>query len=339
MNDNKLVNASIIFIALVFLFVIIRDFGSFLRPFFIAVILSFLLVPITRFSKERKILIGINSLATVVIIFISITLFVTILAGDSNDIESIAGDRGLEGSVAMRFSEIEFNIFGFDFKMDNFLSSQKIAEIVSSFIGKLAGSLGTFFSEFFIVVLFLIFLLPSHDMTIKKISSKMEKESEKKFKYALSEIEKSIRSYLSIKSIISLGTAVISLFFMFIFGVKGMILYAFLIFALNFIPSIGSFIAVFIILFSHFIMIGFSWQLVILAIILILIQVFFGNILEPKIAGKELELSPVIILLSLFFWGSVWGLGGMFFAVPLTSIIKIVLTNIDSTKKIVCFLS
>ena len=81
------------------------------------------------------------------------------------------------------------------------------------------------------------------------------------------------------------------------------------------------------------------WQLLVLGIFLVLTQIIFGNFLEPKIAGKELELSPILILLSLFFWGSVWGIGGMFFAVPLTSILKIILSNIDSTKKIVPFMN
>lgn len=338
MNENKLVNISIIFIGLALLVVVLNQFQTFLRPFVISVILAFLLVPITRLSKERKIFIGLNTLITVIVIFLLISLIATLLSDDSSGIDNISNENKLESGITQRFEEINFNIFGMNIDVAKFLSPDKISEIISKFMANVANSLGTFFGEFFLVILFLIFLLPSLDTTIKKISKKMNLDSQKKFKHALDQIEKNIRAYLSIKSIVSLCTALASLFIMLIFGVKFAMLFAFLIFALNFIPNIGSFIAVFIVLFSHFIAIGFGFQIILLALLLIIIQIIFGNILEPKIAGEKLELSPIIIILSLFFWGSVWGIGGMFFAVPLTSIIKIVLENIDSTKGFVRYL-
>ena len=63
-------------------------------------------------------------------------------------------------------------------------------------------------------------------------------------------------------------------------------------------------------------------SVIILAIFLILIQVLFGNVIEPKFAGKKLALHPIIIIVSLVFWGSIWGVGGMLFSVPLTLFVK-----------------
>lgn len=340
MRENKLTEISIIFIGFTLLVVILNQFQAFLRPFVISIILTFLLVPITRLSKEKKILMGLNTISIIIIIFISISVITTILTNDGTKINKTLSDENkIDNSLSTRFQEININLFGINIDLSKFFSSDKISQIISKIMGFVGNSLGTFFSEFFLVILFLIFLLPSHDTTIKKISKKMNTETKKKFQKALDEIEKSIRAYLSIKSIISLGTAITSLIIMMIFSLKYAMLFALLVFALNFIPNIGSFIAVFIIIFSHFINVGIGFELFLLTILLIIVQIIFGNILEPKIAGKQLELSPVIIILSLFFWGSVWGIGGMFFAVPLTSIIKIVLENIEVTKGIVKYLN
>ena len=77
---------------------------------------------------------------------------------------------------------------------------------------------------------------------------------------------------------------------------------------------------------------GFGAGFVVLTVLLILIQVVFGNIIEPKFTGRRLELSPLVVLLSLFFWGAVWGIGGMLFSVPLTLTIKILLRQNRSTE-------
>ncbi len=66
----------------------------------------------------------------------------------------------------------------------------------------------------------------------------------------------------------------------------------------------------------------------------ILLQNIFGNLIEPKFLGKTLDLSPVFILMSLIFWGWVWGIVGMFLAVPIAALLKIFCSNIDPLKPI-----
>ncbi|MCA9487245.1 MAG: AI-2E family transporter, partial [Nanoarchaeota archaeon] len=177
------------------------------------------------------------------------------------------------------------------------------------------------------------------DLSIARVCTELESRKSETFRNALLQIEESIRSYLGIKALVSLGTALGSGLVMFFFQVDYVLLFSLLTFFLNFIPNIGSFIAVAIVVLFQIFASGFSSSLFLLLALLVLVQIIFGNILEPKIAGKQLELSPIIILLSLFFWGTIWGIGGMLFAVPLTSIIKIVLQNIDATKSVVRYLS
>ena len=101
----------------------------------------------------------------------------------------------------------------------------------------------------------------------------------------------------------------------------------------------GSFVAVVFALLGYLLLHGFSGSFIILAGILILVQIIFGNILEPKISGDKLNLSPTLILLSLLIWAWVWGIIGMILAVPITATIKIILSNIKSTKKLAKLMS
>ena len=335
MSENKLVDASIIFIGLVFLFVILNQFQAFLRPFAIAIILTFLFVPLTRMQAQKKKLMW----ASVVGIIASLFIFVIILSAlFVDDSQTTQPAEEVESSIDDLLNIEPISIGSSQFDITKLVESQDLSQKIAQLFSKLVGSIGSFFSEAFLIILFLIFLLPSHDKTIEKISKKLDSRQKKNFITALTQIEESIRTYLSIKSVISLLTALCSVIVMFLFGVKFLVLFGVLIFFLNFIPSIGSIAAVFIVLSVHFLTAPFTASFFVLAALLILIQLIFGNIIEPKFAGKELELSPVIILLSLFFWGSVWGIGGMFFAVPLTAIIKVVLQNLKSTKHIVPYL-
>ena len=76
-----------------------------------------------------------------------------------------------------------------------------------------------------------------------------------------------------------------------------------------------------------------------MALGLILTQFIIGNIVEPKITGKNLNLSPIVILISLIFWGWTWGIVGMILAVPLTSALKIIFEHIDVLKPIANLIS
>lgn len=76
-----------------------------------------------------------------------------------------------------------------------------------------------------------------------------------------------------------------------------------------------------------------------MAIFLIAIQFVIGNIIEPKFLGKNLNLSPLVILLALAFWGSIWGILGMLLCVPLMTIINIVLLRFENTRHFAVYFS
>lgn len=335
MSLDKLSKVAIIFMAAVILFVILHQFQAFLRPFFIAVILSFLFVPITRMSKEKKRTMWLTTAGVLLSLFFLVGLLSAVFVEDTT--EDLPQESGAQ-SIEQSFSSKSVALFGQEYELSSIIDFSQITSLIQGSISSLVSAVSGFFTEFFLILIFMFFLLPSHDATVFKIAQDLTPSSRKKFLGALEQIEKSIRSYLSIKTLISLATALLSGLVMFVFGVKFVVLFMILIFLLNFIPNFGSIAAVSVVLITHFLTAEFTPLFFVLAFLLISIQIIIGNVVEPKYTGRGLELSPVIILLSLFFWGTVWGIGGMFFAVPLTSIIKIVLQNIDTTKGIVAYL-
>jgi predicted PurR-regulated permease PerM len=108
---------------------------------------------------------------------------------------------------------------------------------------------------------------------------------------------------------------------------------------MNFIPTIGSIVAtippIAVTLFQS----GSISKTLLVAVLLIVIQVIVGNILEPKVMGRGLNLSPLVVLLSLIFWGWIWGIPGMLLSVPLTAAIRIAMEQIDSTRTVAALIS
>jgi predicted PurR-regulated permease PerM len=119
-----------------------------------------------------------------------------------------------------------------------------------------------------------------------------------------------------------------------LFGIHFAVLWGVLAFALNFIPNIGSLISVVPPVAITLFQTGSVTKTLVVAGILITIQMVVGNVVEPKVMGRGLNLSPLVVLLSLLFWGWMWGIAGMLLSVPLTAAIKIGMEQLDSTRPI-----
>lgn len=148
-----------------------------------------------------------------------------------------------------------------------------------------------------------------------------------------------MRAYVIIKSQMSLLTGLVSYFILLAFGVDFPVLWAFLIFLLNYIPYVGSVIAS--LLPSAFAVLQLQSFITPLWILLCLsaVQIVVGNIVEPRVMGRSLNLSPLGTLLALAFWGLIWGILGMIISVPVTSILVIIASHIPSMRFLAIWLS
>lgn len=152
-------------------------------------------------------------------------------------------------------------------------------------------------------------------------------------------IADNIRSYLTIKTLVSLLTGVLSYIVLSLFDVNYPAFWGFIIFLLNYIPTIGSMIGV--IFPALLTLVQFDSYLPFLGVTIVLTAVQFtiGNILEPYLMGNRLNLSGLVIIISLAVWGAIWGITGMILSVPLMVILLIILAALPSTRPIAILLS
>ena len=151
----------------------------------------------------------------------------------------------------------------------------------------------------------------------------------------IKDIDQQIRSYLSLKTVISFFTGMLFGIALRMMGVPMAFTFGVLAFLLNFVPNVGPIVAsllpIPLIIFHP--EAGVFWMVTTIAVIFA-IQAISGNLVEPKIMGQSSDLHPVTILFALMFWGMIWGPIGMFLATPITAAIKIILERFEQTKLI-----
>jgi len=214
--------------------------------------------------------------------------------------------------------------YGID--LDGSLIKDKLKNLpVFTIFKKFTGGIVSFASNIVLVVIMVLFLLAGEG--VSEIKSTM-----------LKEIFHKITKYVATKFTMSFITALIIGVLFFSLRVDLAFMFAVLTFLLNFIPSVGSIIAILLPVPVLFLQFGFGWQFPTILIISGLIQFLIGNVIEPKVMGEHLGLHPIVILLFLLFWGLVWGVPGMFLAVPMTAVMKIVFSKIETTKRLAALL-
>ncbi|MCP2597422.1 AI-2E family transporter, partial [Candidatus Aminicenantes bacterium AC-335-G13] len=203
---------------------------------------------------------------------------------------------------------------------------------IASFLLSSLGSFLKFLTNLFLVLLFLVFILAGRGRLRDKILKSFKGQNSKKIIEIISNVDRQVYRYLSIKTFISLITGILAGLVLYIFGVNYAVLWGFLTFLLNYIPNLGSVIATVFPVLMAIIQFEKIWTALWILLILIVIQTLMGNVIEPRVLGIRLGLSPLVVILSLIFWGWLWGIVGMILAVPITSTIKIICENIPELR-------
>lgn len=193
---------------------------------------------------------------------------------------------------------------------------------VQKLAGSLIGSIMSVFSNGILVLIFMVFMMAG-------------KHTPPKSGTILEQLEAQIKSYLVAKVLVSAATGVLVGIVLHLIGVRFALAFGVLTFLLNFIPNIGPVISTLLPLP----VVVLNPELGTLAKVLSIalpgcIQFVVGNVVEPRIMGKSLDLHPVVVLLGLIFFGMIWGITGMFLATPIVALIKIVLERIELTRPV-----
>lgn len=207
--------------------------------------------------------------------------------------------------------------------------------LVISSLTSVSGKAINFVSRASLIYIFVLFLLLERQSLIPKLKVGIPSGKGMRVAVLFERINRQISKYLLLKAMISFATGVLFYLASLATGLDFAIMWGVLAFVLNFIPNIGSIVITAMTIVMAILQFFPIWANVIyVAVLMISIQMVLGNILDPRIQGVQLNLSPFIILVSLSLWGYIWGVAGMFLAVPITSVIQIVCANVQSLKPI-----
>jgi len=204
----------------------------------------------------------------------------------------------------------------------------------------LSGTVRSLVSNTGIIIVYLIFIfLEQRSLSLKLRYLIRDNRRRADVFELINKIRSDIRLYIGIKVLTSAATGLLSYLVLHLVGVGFASFWAVLIFFLNFIPTLGSIVATAFPSILALVQFETLGPFIITASILTGIQFTIGSLLEPRLMGNRLNLSPLVILLSLGLWGSVWGIPGMFLCVPITVIMVIIFSYFPQTRPAAILLS
>ncbi len=241
-----------------------------------------------------------------------------------------------------------------DFSIFNMIQIDWVGGVLMPMLKSVSSSAVSILSNALVTILMTVFLLLERHTLIPKLgyvanynnkietSSLFEEEEtqDDKVQKIWDRINKQVSKYIGIKIVVSVATGAmfyivsksVGLDFAFLWGVLAIVL--------NFIPTIGSIVITVLTIFMAIIQFLPNWTpILIVAAGTILTENIIGNFIDPRLQGNQLNLSPFVILVSLSVFGYVWGIVGMFLAVPLLSVLQIVFANMDETRPIAMLIS
>ncbi|CAN5491330.1 AI-2E family transporter [soil metagenome] len=217
----------------------------------------------------------------------------------------------------------------------------KVSELnIEAFLKDFVTSTSSIVGNLFLVLVYTIFIILEEQSFIKKISLVFNAPGQaERMSSLFTQIYHSLNKYMLVKTYVSVAVAILGYIVMVIVGVEFAFLWALLIFTLNFIPYVGPLISTLLPAAFSILQFGTIWPFLWIFGAIEAIHLIFGNYVEPKVMGKSLNLSPLVVLVALAFWGSVWGLLGMLLSVPFTSIMLITFAQFPSTRGLAIMLT
>ena len=322
-----------LFIAIIIAFAVFKIAASVLIPLAIALMLSIVIEPLIIVLNKR---LHLPKFLCIILIMlgalVAIASIGTLLV---NSFRTILTQYPRYESRFLIIYETIASMFNLPFNEDislfkNLWDQAVVRSFVQNITLSLSSTIFQFLKDTLVVFLFIFFFLSEMRFFRDKLKAALADIMPNSFKSAFTDVVAQIARYISVKFYISLLTGILVYLGTLLIGLDFPVIWGFIAFVLNFIPTFGSIISG--ILTSVFALVQF-WPEpapVILTVLLMLgVNMILGNIVEPKIQGRNLGLSPFVIIVSLSVWGWIWGFAGMVLAVPIMVVIKIICENIE----------
>lgn len=332
-KQDRVIHAAASFLIIAGVITLLQYFKSFLQPFVVALILWFVVTQVRLLlakiklkgkSIPRPILTLISTIAVFYIFYVITNLIII-------NFQSLAANAAKYNAALVNMLEDLEKLVGIE-NLGETVQGQQAAIVSGASVA--AKALASFVGRMFLVLFYVIFLLLEETALSKKLNKIYDRsESKRSIKNSVNRIAELMRDYLGIKILTSFLTGLLSFFVLLLLGIDLPVLWAFLIFILNFIPSVGSIVATSFPVIFAFLQYSGDWSKAFYVLIGVLaVQVFIGNLVEPRILGNRLNLSPLVVILGLTFWGFVWGFIGMLLSVPIDAALMIIFSQFKGTR-------
>jgi len=200
---------------------------------------------------------------------------------------------------------------------------------------QMTGSFVSFGTSLGLALLFIILMQIEMPLFWRKLKRAFPHHVNVKVAGAVSDASRQVARYLFLKTMLSTVTGVLVWLTLSIIGQDLARFWGLVAFLLNYIPNLGSFFVLLATMTLGFVQFYPDWnRIIVVWVTMPVIQILIGSIIDPQLQGHQLDLSPLVILISLIVWGWIWGIAGMFLAVPLTVALKIFLSHIDNLRPI-----
>ena len=331
MDDDKYYKAALAFVLLFVAGVIVKLARPVLIPLILAVFLSYIIEPALTFMTRCRCPRPGAVVIVLVLAFVFLYLLgVLVYASGKAFVTELPKYQGRLDDVTAILAK-GLGPFKFDLsKTLDGLDVQKIGAFVLKIIGPFMGVLG----KLLLVFVFLVSIVAGRGRAEAKIPKAIGDGHASRIHSIMERINVQIRKYLVIKTAIGIANGLIVWIVLKAFGVDFAALFGLLAFFLNYIPNIGSLIATVLRVSFAFFQFGNLWTPLWILVITVGLDNITGNFIEPRLLGKGLGLSPLLVFFSLLFWGWLWGVPGMILSVPLTAVVRIVCQNVPALRPV-----
>ena len=319
-ENNKVISGSLFILASIAVAFILNFSQPIMLPFVLALLLRILIDPIIDFQtvnlRVHRFVAVFVSICLIIFLFSIIVPFIV-----SSVTTFLQSAEDYNQKVLIMIESVLLNLQEFEININRDTIRNTILELpITNWAKIILSNSANFISKFLLVIIITLFLL---------LGTPPKNTSDE-----WNDIIRLVKKYIFTKFITSAFTGVAAGIIYWLLGLELAFIFGTLTFILNFIPVIGSVIAVLLPLPIAFLQYNDPTFVVLIIILPTIIHQIIGNFVEPKIFGESFGLHPITIILSLIFWGMIWGFVGVLLAAPLTAIIRVTFERFETTKQI-----
>jgi len=327
MKENKIGYSFIVMASVVIVLAGVKSASAIIIPFLLSLFIAIILTPSYNFFKNKGIPETI-SLLLVISVFLTFLALVAKLIGTSVTDFSANINMYSDKLTSYYMSIASYaKEFGVILPLDEF-SSLIDSKRIMTFGTTVLQSMGSMFTNGFVIILTVVFMLLESSHFLEKIDFA---DGKRETVVHINEISQKIKQYMVLKALISLMTGFVVWIALLFIGTDYAFLWGVIAFMFNFIPNIGSIIAAVPAVLITLVQLG-SFSALLVTVLYTSVNIIIGSFIEPKVMGKGLGLSTLVVFLSLLFWGWLLGIVGMLLSIPLTIMAKIAFDANENTK-------